>query len=404
MSSTKPRGAPPGELGLTVLVGLFLALQPVSTDLYLASLPGLAARFDVPASTVQLTLSLFMAGFGIMQLASGPLADRHGRRPVMLGGLALYVAASLACAASPTIEVLIAARFAQAVGCCTVVVVGRAIVRDAFAPAAGARVLAHASSVLAIFAMAGPVVGSVLEVAFGFRGAFVFIAALGTLLFAVTLRRLPETLARPDAQALAPRRIVAGYAAILRSPVFRAYTVVGAASYGGLFAFISGSSFVLIRGLGVPAGWFGACFALVVSGFLCGTLACRRLIPRLGLPRTIVVGASLAAASATIGAALALAGVHRVAAVLVPAFGYFFAHGIVFPCAQSGAVAAFAERAGAAAGLFGALIMAIAVAIGTWIGASFDGTPVPLMTTLACAGLAALAGARYGVLRHPGGM
>lgn len=398
-----PRTAAPiRDRGLTVLVGLFLTLQPISTDLYLASLPGLAARFDVPASTVQLTLSLFMAGFGVMQLASGPMADRYGRRPVMLGGLALYVAASLACAASPTIGVLIAARFAQAVGCCTVVVVGRAIVRDAFAPAAGARVLAHASSLLAVIAMAGPIVGSLLEVAFGFRGAFVFIAALGALLFVVTVRMLPETLTRPDARALAPRRILAGYAVILRSPVFLVYTAVGAASYGGLFAFISGSSFVLIRGLGVPAAWFGACFAFVVAGYLGGTIACRNLIPRLGLPRTILAGASLAAASATIGAALALAGVHRVAALLLPTFGYFFAHGIVFPCAQSGATSAFPDRAGAAAGLFGALIMAIAVAIGTWIGASFDGTPVPLTVTLACTALASLAIARFGVLRHPG--
>lgn len=400
--TTGRSGAPPGELGLTVLVGLFLTLQPISTDLYLASLPGLSARFDVPASTVQLTLSLFMAGFGAMQLVSGPMADRYGRRPVMLGGLALYVVASLACAAAPTIGVLIAARFAQAIGCCTVVVVGRAIVRDAFAPAAGARVLAHASSILAGFAMAGPVIGSLLEVAFGFRGAFVFIAAIGIALLGVTARLLPETLDRRDVTALEPRRMFYGYAAILRSPVFLAYTAAGSASYGGLFAFISGSSFVLIEVLGVPAGWFGACFAFVVAGYLCGTIACRRLLARVGLPRTIVAGGSLAAASATVGAALALAGVHHVAALLVPTFGYFFGHGIVFPCAQSGATSSFAERAGAAAGLFGALVMLIAVLIGTWVGASFDGTPVPLTITLACAGLAALAVARFGVLRYPG--
>lgn len=395
-------GRPPGEFGLTVLVGLFLTLQPISTDLYLASLPGLSARFGVPASTVQLTLSLFMAGFGAMQLVSGPMADRYGRRPVMLGGLALYVAASLACAAAPTIGVLIAARFAQAIGCCTVVVVGRAIVRDAFAPAAGARVLAHASSILAGFAMAGPVIGSLLEVGFGFRGAFVFIAAIGIALLAVTARLLPETLEQRDVTALEPRRMIAGYATILCSPVFLVYTAAGSASYGGLFAFISGSSFVLIEVLGVPAGWFGACFAVVVAGYLGGTLACRRLLARVGLPRTIVAGASLAAASATTGAAFALAGVHHVAALLVPTFGYFFAHGIVFPCAQAGATSVFAERAGAAAGLFGALVMLVAVLIGTWIGASFDGTPVPLALTLACAGLATLAVARFGVLRYPG--
>jgi len=263
-------------------------------------------------------------------------------------------------------------------------------------------VLAHASSLLAIFAMAGPVIGSLLEVAFGFRGAFVFIAAVGAALLAVTARVLPETHAHPDLHALVPRRVIAGYAAILGSPVFRAYTAAGAASYGGLFAFISGSSFVLIRGLGVPPGWFGACFAVAVAGYLGGTIACRRLLSRLGPPRTVLAGASISTVSGATGAVLALAGIHHVAAVLVPAVGYFFGHGIVFPCAQSGATASFAERAGAAAGLFGALVMAVAVAIGTWIGASYDGTPVPLMATLACTACVTLASARFGVLRHPG--
>ena len=92
------------ERGLTIMVGLFMALQPLATDLYLASLPGLAARFDASPSTVQLTLSAFIAAFGAMQLLSGPMSDRWGRRPVMLAGLALYVVASLACAASPDIH------------------------------------------------------------------------------------------------------------------------------------------------------------------------------------------------------------------------------------------------------------------------------------------------------------
>ena len=404
---TAGRGAPPSrivpsERALTVLVGLFLMLQPISTDLYLASLPGLATRFDVPASTVQLTLSVFMAGFGVMQLVGGPMSDRYGRRPVLLGALALYVVASLACALAPTIGVLIAARFAQAVGCCTVVVIARAVVRDAFEPAAGARALALASTLLAIGPMAGPIVGSILEVRYGFRAAFLLIAALGALLLAVAARSLPETLARPDPAALNPRTLVAGYGKVLRSPVFLAYTTVGAAMYGGLFAFISGSSFVLIRVLDVPTVWFGACFAFVVIGYLLGTIACRRLLRRLHLARTVLAGTLLAALAGCAGAALALAGVRHAAALLVPAFGFFLAHGIVFPCAQSGATASFGDRAGAAAGLFGALIMAIAVAIGTWIGVSHDGTPRPLTATLAVAGLVALAVAWRGVLRHPG--
>ncbi len=390
------------ERGLTIMVGLFMALQPLATDLYLASLPGLAARFDASPSTVQLTLSAFIAAFGAMQLLSGPMSDRWGRRPVMLAGLALYVVASLACAASPDIGVLVAARLAQAIGCCTVVVVSRAIIRDTFEPAAGARALARASTLLAIAPIAGPVIGSLLEVRFGFRAAFVFIAAMGAVLFAVAARRLPETLAHPNPRALDAGALARGYAAVLRSKVFLAYTLVGAATYGGLFAFISGSSFVLIRALGVPTAWFGACFAFVVSGFLIGTIACRRLLSRLGLPRTLRAGAVLSAVAGASALALALAGVRHYAALLGPMFAYLFAHGIVFPCAQAGATAAFPGRAGAAAGLFGALVMLVAASIGSWIGASYHGTPVPLTATVAACGAVALAGAWRGVMRHPG--
>jgi len=390
------------ERGLTIMVGLFMALQPLATDLYLASLPGLASRFDASPSTVQLTLSVFIAAFGAMQLLSGPMSDRWGRRPVMLAGLALYVVASLACAASPDIGVLVVARLAQAIGCCTVVVVSRAIIRDTFEPAAGARALARASTLLAIAPFAGPVIGSLLEVRFGFRAAFVFIAAIGAVLFAVAARRLPETLARPNPRALDAGALAAGYAAVSRSPVFLAYTLVGAAAYGGVFAFISGSSFVLIRALGVPTAWFGACFAFVVSGFLIGTLACRRLLPRLGLPRTLRAGTILSATAGTAAVALALAGVAHYVALLVPMFAYLFAHGIVFPCAQAGATAAFPERAGAAAGLFGALVMLVAAGIGSWIGVSHDGTSVPLAATVGTCGLVALVAAWRGVMRHPG--
>jgi len=389
------------EGALTVLVGVFLMLQPLSTDLYLASLPGLATRFDVDPSVVQLTLSLFVLGFGLMQLVSGPMSDRWGRRPVLLGGLALYVAASLACAAAPTIGLLVAARFLQAIGCCTVVVVARAIVRDAFEPAEGARVLARASSVLAIGPMLGPIAGSLLEVAFGFRAAFLLLAVLAVVLAAVSFRTLPETLARPDPRALEPRVLAAGYAEVLRSRAFRAHTLVGAASYAGVFAFLSGSSFVLIRVLGVPAAWFGAAFAIVVCGYLAGTIVCRRLLPRLGLARTLGRGTALAALAGLAALALALAGARHPAAVIGPTFAYLLAHGIVFPCAQAGATGPFPGRAGAAAGLFGAVTMIAAAASGTWIGASHDGTPVPLGATLAAAGAIAWLGARLAVARLP---
>jgi DHA1 family bicyclomycin/chloramphenicol resistance-like MFS transporter len=131
---------------ILVLITAMLMMQPLSTDLYLASLPSLTEIFQVPVSTIQLTLSLFVIGFGLAQLIVGPLSDRYGRRPVLLSGLALYLFASILCSLATTINLLITARFIQALGCCAAVTIARAIVRDAYPPESSAKVIARAST------------------------------------------------------------------------------------------------------------------------------------------------------------------------------------------------------------------------------------------------------------------
>lgn len=372
-----------GNRAMVTLIGCLLMLQAVSTDVYLASLPGLTRTFAVSIATVQLTLSVWVAAFGLMQLLAGPMSDRYGRRPVLTGGLALYAAASVGCALAPTIELLIAARLFQAVGCCAAVVVARAIVRDVYDTRAGAHALAQASTVLAIGPIFGPVLGSFLEVRFGHRATFVALTLFAAALLATTFAKLAETNRHLDPDATRPRALAANYRRVLRSPEFRAYTLVACASYGGLFAFISGSSFVLIRVLGVPTAYFGFGFAFCVCGYLVGTLACRYLLSRMSIQRTLRTGAALALGGGVTMAALAGAGVHHWAAVLGPAFVVFLAHGVNFPCGQAGSAAPFARLAGAAAGLFGFLVMAVASMTGAWIGATHNGTVYPLVLTMA---------------------
>jgi DHA1 family bicyclomycin/chloramphenicol resistance-like MFS transporter len=374
-----------------VLVGLYLMLQPFSTDLYVASLPGLTRTFGVDVATAQLTLSMFIAGFGVMQLAAGPLTDRFGRHPALLGGLGVYLAASVACALAPSMDALIGARFVQGLGCSTVVVVARAIVRDLYDPLAGARTMAQASTLLAFGAIGGPIVGAALEVRFGFRAAFVLLSCVAALLVFATVRRLRETHHARDRDALRPSRMLPRMRAVLRSREFVAYTIVGVGTYCGLFAFISGSSFVLIRVLGVPTSRFGLAFASCVVGYLLGTLACRRLLAAHGLAHALRAGAACAAIGGALLVALAHAGVHHWLAVVLPVFVFFFAHGVNFPCAQSGAIGPFPHNAGTAAGLFGVLVMAAAAATGALIGATHDGTVFPLAWTMAaCAALVAI--------------
>lgn len=378
---------------LLLLITGCLMMQPLSTDLYLASLPHLTGYFDATPAAVQQTLSLFVVGFGVAQLISGPLSDRYGRRPVLLAGLGVYMAASIACGLAPTLPVLIGARFIQAIGCCTAVVVARAIIRDAYPPAEGARMIAKALSLLSAAPLLGPMIGAYLQVNFGWRAAFAVHAAFGALMMFASLRWLVETNAAKNPAATRLRPLLATYGRIAAHPGFWAYAFPGSMSYAAIFVFISGSSFALIRVLGVPTEYFGYCFAFGVSGFLAGTVICRRLLARVGIERTITAG-SLVALTGGLGfLAAVLAGIEHWAVVVLAQFLVMGSHGINFPAAQAGSSSAFPQQAGAAAGLFGFLTQVAALAAGTWVGLSHDGTLLPLAMIAAVVGVVLFAGA-----------
>ncbi|MDO8787672.1 MAG: multidrug effflux MFS transporter [Sulfuritalea sp.] len=371
-----------------------LMLQPLSTDLYLASLPGMATDFAVSPAAVQATLSLFVFGFGSAQLISGPLSDRFGRRPVLMGGLSVYLLASFACALAPALDWLIVVRFVQAIGCCTAVVVARAIIRDAYSPAEGARVLAKASSLLALAPILGPILGGYLQVAFGWRAAFVALALAGLTVWVAALRFLKESNSQPNPHAMRLSSLVRTYGDVLRSPAFWAYALPGSISYASIFVFISGTPFVLIRVLGVPTQYYGYLFAIGVCGYLGGTLICRRLIGKIGVDRVLALGTTVGLFGGLGFLLLVLAGVSHWTLVVAAQFVVMTAHGINFPCTQSGSLAPFPDKAGAAAGLFGCLVMYAALAAGTLVGGSHDGTLLPLASISAVVGLVLFASAR----------
>lgn len=355
-----------------------LMLQPLSTDLYLPSLPHLVTYFAATPAAVQQTLSWFVLGFGGAQLISGPLSDRYGRRPVLLGGLAVYALASLACALAPTLQLLVAARFLQAMGCCTAAVIARAIIRDSFNPAEGARFIAKASSLLSLAPLLGPIAGGYLQVAFGWRAAFVSLTAFGLLFLLANRLRLTETNQHPNPEATKPRHLLDTYSKVIRTPAFWAYALPGGLSYASIFTFISGSSHVLIRLLGVSTQHYGVMFAIGVLGYLGGTLICRRMLVSHSMPATLGVGTAVGLGGGLLFLILVLSGIEHWSVVVIPLFIVMAAHGINFPCAQSGSVAAFPQQAGAAAGLFGAIAMLAALGTGIWVGASHDGTLLPL--------------------------
>ena len=379
---------------ILLLVACFLMLQPLSTDLYLASLPSLGTVFNAPMATVQLTLSMFVIAFGGAQLVIGPLSDRYGRRPVVIWGLGLYVLASLLCAFAPSISLLIAARFLQALGCCSAIIIARAIVRDAYAPADSARVIARASTWLALAPLTGPILGSYLQVTFGWRAAFIALTLLSSAVLAAVIMRLPETNRHQDPRATELAGLAANWRLVLGSRAFWANALPGALSYGAIFAFISGSSPVLIRILQVPTEWFGYCFAFGVSGYMTGTIICRRLLAAYGPAVTLRIGSTITLGAGALFLTAVGFGMAHWMLVVGAMFLTMLSHGINFPVSQSGSVTPFPQQAGTAAGLMGALYMSVAFTVGTAVGASYNGTLLPLALIACVVGAAIFAAVR----------
>ena len=289
------------SFGLAALLTTLVALGPLSTDLYLPALPTLVEVFRTDAARVQLSLSIFLVGFAVAQLAYGALSDRFGRRPVMLGGLALYFVASIGCAFASSIEMLIGARFLQALGACAGPVLGRAIVRDVWGPVEAVRVLAYVSGSMALAPLLGPTLGGFLTVWFGWQANFALLALFSGLQVLAVWRWLGESNAHPDPAATRPGRMFGNFRILLLDRNYVGYLLAMSFSFSALFAFISGSSFILIGRFGLRPEVFGMCFGLVVAGYLSGSMLSGSLVRRFGGDRLLMIGAWLGALAWRLG-------------------------------------------------------------------------------------------------------
>jgi MFS transporter, DHA1 family, multidrug resistance protein len=397
---TASTATPMSRSWLLALVAGCLSMQPLSTDLYQSALPAIGTGLNAPVAGVQLTLTVFILVFGLWQLIAGPMSDRIGRRPVILFGMFAYVGASLMCMAAPSMPWLVLGRAGQALGACSCLVCARAMVRDALAPSEGARLLASAGTVLGITALIGPIIGGLLLALLGWRADFAAMLAASAVLAFAALLRLQETNHAPNVLALRIAPLARTYAAVFRAPAWHAYTWPAVFSYAGLFAFISGGSFVLVRVLGVSPFAYGLCFSFVVAGYILGTLICRRTVARFGMQACMLAGASQQLAAALALGGLALAGMQHWAAIVLPHFAYMVAHGQIQPTAQAGSVARFPRNAGAASAVMGLMMMLVAAAVGQWIGASFNGTVYPLALTMTVSGICTFVSTRLLVKRY----
>jgi MFS transporter, DHA1 family, multidrug resistance protein len=381
----------PDTLALTALLALLTAVGPMSVDLYLPSLPELGRVFGASVPQVQLTLSGYLLCFAIGQIVFGPISDHVGRKPVLLAALSLYVAVCLGCVFATSIEMLIALRCLQALGVAGAPVLARAIVRDLYQGVRAGRELARMGSITALAPVVAPSLGGILQSTFGWRASFLGMAALGLCAMLLVIRLLPETMKQPPKHPMSLLSIIRGYGIFLRHRTFRIYLAIVTASYGGLFAWISGSSFVLQDLYGLSPLLFGLVFAAATLGYGLGTLLAARLVVRIGIDRTIVCGGlALAAGGLAMAAAIAL-GATSPAALAVPMALYLCGLGLAMPQSMAGALMPFPERAGAASSLLGFLQQATASAIGIVVGQMLGSSALPLAAIIAAMGVLALA-------------
>lgn len=292
----------PHSLAFIFLVGALAALPPLSIDLGLPALTLLHSSLGATTAQAALTLSLFLAGFGAAQLVMGPLSDRHGRRPVMLAGMALYALGGLGCALAPTIEALLAFRLLEGIGAAGGTTLAMAVVRDRFDGQAGRIKMSQVSMVITIAPIIAPTLGGMLLLVFDdWRAIYATLAVAGALLVAAVWAGLDES--RPPASG-ARLDLLGRYAAVFRHRSTMGYVLVNTLGSGGLFAFISASPLVLMGTMQVSTQVFGLLFAITSSGILIGSTINNVLARRgVGARGPLAVGLVLAPLAA-LGAAL----------------------------------------------------------------------------------------------------
>jgi len=369
--------------GVVVLIlSALLGIQPITTDLYLPALPALTSGFAAPMAQAQLTLTALLLAFGLSQLVWGPLSDRFGRRPVLLLGLSAYIIAAIGSALAPSMELLIVWRTIQGAAMGAGVMAARAIIRDLYSPAEGARVMSKGLSGLAVVACLSAPLGSLLSELFNWRAALLALAVFGAASLVLVAWQYRETNPRKNPRALEPRSLWNNWLMIARNPTFRAYSALSATSYGGLFTFLAASSFVLIQVLQLSTAHYGLLMFSMSLVYMLGTFLCRRMLPILGVRRSVAVACAVTLASGVLMAGFALAGLSTgptgVWFIMGPQYLFMLAHGVHQPCGQSGAVGPFPQAAGAASALNGFVMMVAAFVMGGWLGTHMDGTVFPL--------------------------
>lgn len=357
----------------------------LAMHIFVPALPDAALDLRASIGGMQMTMSVYILGLAVGQLAYGPLSDRFGRRPVLMIGLALYAMAGLAAALVSDVHALVIARLFQALGGCAGLVIGRAIVRDTALPQEAARRMAIMNLMVAVGPGAAPLIGGALASSLGWRSIFFALALLGIINLLFSWRLLPES--RKSGSSDAGASLLRNYGRLLLSPSFLGFAVGGGCATTSMYAFIGASPFIFAHQLHRPLYEVGVYPAIVLAGVWLGSVAATRLIPRVPIDRLAVWSNLLSVVASFVLLAVTFSGHLSVLLVISPMFVFGLGTGVASPAALTQAISINPEVIGSASGLYGFSQMGIGAICTALVGTADTNPALTAATILASAGV-----------------
>ena len=389
---------------LILILGLLSAIGPFSIDMYLPGFPAIANDLNTSVDHVSYSLSSFFIGICIGQLICGPLLDRFGRKRPLYVGLLIYILASLGCAISHSIELLVAFRFLQALGGCVGMVAPRAVVRDVFPVEENAKIFSLLVLVLGVSPIIAPTAGSYIVTAFGWHAVFVVLAIITAILLVAVVFFLPESKQPDPTYSLLPKPIINSFMAVIREPQFYTYALAGGIASAGLFAYLSGSPFLFMELFGVTEKQYGWIFALIAMGLISSSQLNNLLLKKYTSEAIIKVTLLLQSIIGVLLLVGTAAGWLELYSTVFLMFLFLSCQGFTFPNSSALSMAPFSKGAGSASALMGALQMGLGAMASALVGALNNGTAIPVTAVMAaCAllGFAILAIGQKKILSAP---
>jgi MFS transporter, DHA1 family, multidrug resistance protein len=368
---------------LILILGLLSAIGPFSIDMYLPGFPTIAADLNTTVDNVAYSLSSFFIGICIGQLICGPLLDRYGRKLILYAGLAIYIAASFACAMSDSVEMLIGFRFLQALGCCVGMVAPSAIVRDIFPINENVKIFSLLILILGVSPIIAPTVGSYLITAFGWKYVFILLAIIAALLLLAVIFLLPESKQPDPSMSLRPGNILTNFQFVLKQPQFFTYAFSGAIAAAGLFAYLAGSPFVFMKFFKMSEQRYGWIFGLIAAGLITCSQLNNLLLKKFSseqIIRTVLIVQSIIGLLLCIGSYIGWLNLYSTIFLI---FLFLAGQGFSFPNSAALSMAPFTKEAGSASALMGAMQMGFGAVASALVGMINNGTTLPMLAVMA---------------------